>query len=207
MATPRTEPERRRTRREEYSDTTRQALVDSAIELFTERGYAGTSLDEVAASARVTKGALYHHFTGKAAVFRAAFDEVEDVVVARMAAIVAAGSSPWEMAMDGLRGYLRVCLEPRYQRIVLREGPAVLGPHEWRACEARHTHGILREVLQALMANGDIEEMPLDTLTAIVFSALVTGAQLITAAADPERAIAEVGHVIERLLKGLAPRG
>lgn len=194
-----------RSRREEYSEATRDALVDSAVALFTERGYAGTSLDEIAARSRVTKGALYHHFTGKQALFQAAFDAVETGVKERVLASVSAGGSPWEMAMNGLHGFLRICLEPRYQRIVMREGPTVMGPEEWRACEECHSLGMIRSVLEALISHGDIEPLPLDALTSILFGALGTGAELITAAAEPERVREEVGRVVERLLEGLRP--
>src|SRR5256885_950933 len=77
-----------RSRRLDYSESTRSALVDSAVELFTKRGYAGTSLDEIAKRARVTKGALYHHFSGKQSLFEAAFDQVESVVYDRLAQIM-----------------------------------------------------------------------------------------------------------------------
>lgn len=175
------------------------------MELFAERGYAGASLDEVAARARVTKGALYHHFAGKQALFLAAFDQVEREVVQRVAATLTARATPWESAMHGLRSYLDICLEPSYQRIVMRDAPAVLGLAEWRSCEERYTLGIIRDVLAALIKSGDVEPLPLDALTAIVFSALGSGAELIAASDDPESAGREVGGVIERLLAGLRP--
>src|SRR6201996_6342428 len=91
-----------RSRRLEYSESTRDALVDGAVELFTKRGYASTSLDEIAKKARVTKGALYHHFSGKQALFEAAFDVVEGTVMARLAEIVTAPGDAWERAKNGL---------------------------------------------------------------------------------------------------------
>src|SRR3989442_3448107 len=72
-----------RSRRADYSESTRQALVDSAVEMFAKRGYAATSLDAIAKRARVTKGALYHHFSGKQALFEAAFEAVETAGIAQ----------------------------------------------------------------------------------------------------------------------------
>ena len=92
-----------RSRRVDYSESTRQALVDSAVELFTKRGYSATSLDTIAKRARVTKGALYHHFSGKQALFEAAFDTVERTVIARLAEAVSERAAPWEQALNGLR--------------------------------------------------------------------------------------------------------
>ena len=133
-----------RPRRVEYSESTRQALVDSAVALFTEHGYAGTSLDEIARRARVTKGALYHHFGGKQALFEAAFDAVETNVVARLADVVSGPGSPWETTRAGLQAFLEVCLEPSYQRIVVQEGPAVMGWERWREAEEGYTFGVVR---------------------------------------------------------------
>src|SRR4051795_6117059 len=116
-----------RSRRLEYSESTRDALVDSAVELFTKRGYAGTSLDEVAKRARVTKGALYHHFSGKQALFEAAFDIVETKAMGRLSVAVDGDGSAWDRAMAGIHAYVSVCLDPSYQRIVIHEAPVVMG--------------------------------------------------------------------------------
>src|SRR5258708_20981193 len=101
----------------DYYDSARSALVDSAVELFAKRGYAGTSLDEIAKRARVTKGALYHHFSGKQALFEAAFESVESLVYDRLEKIVNGSGTPWERALGGLNPFIRRCLDPAYQRI------------------------------------------------------------------------------------------
>ena len=116
-----------RPRRLEYSESTRRALVDGAIDLFTRRGYAATSLDEIARRARVTKGALYHHFTGKQALFEAVFDVVERRVMTRLTDIVVGPGDPWDRAINGIRHYIDICLDPSYQRIVVHEAPVVMG--------------------------------------------------------------------------------
>ena len=190
-------------RRVEYSERTRQALVDSAVALFTERGYAGTSLDEVAKRARVTKGALYHHFAGKQALFEAAFDAVEADVVARLSGAISAPGDPWEATKEGLRAFLRVCLEPSYQRIVIHEAPVVMGWERWREAEERSTFGIVRDALGTPIDAGEIEPMPLDALARVVFGALSAGATTIASSAQPKQTSAEVGECVERVLGGL----
>ena len=116
-----------RSRRDDYAESTRAALVDSAISLFTKHGYAATSLDAISKRARVTKGALYHHFTGKQALFEAVFDAVETQVMRRLRQIMSGPEPPWDRALNGLRAYLESCLDPAYQRIAVHEAPVVIG--------------------------------------------------------------------------------
>jgi AcrR family transcriptional regulator len=193
-------------RRLEYAEATRQALVDSAVELFTERGYAGTSLDEIAKRARVTKGALYHHFSGKQAMFEAAFDAVETRVMGHLGAIVGGPGQPWQTAMAGIEAYVRVCLEPSYQRIVIHEAPVVMGWQTWRACEERYSFGVLRAAVESLVDAGEIADMPVEITTQLLFGALSSGARAIAGASDPERVGAEVAHAVSRVLAGLRRR-
>ncbi|MET1071155.1 MAG: TetR/AcrR family transcriptional regulator [Umezawaea sp.] len=193
-------------RRVEYSESTRQALVDNAVELFTKRGYAGTSLDEVTKRARVTKGALYHHFSGKQALFEAAFDAVETKFMSRLSEIVSAPGDPWETAVEGLRAYVRVCLEPSYQRIVIHEAPVVMGWERWREAEEHFSYGLLRTAIELLVESGEIEDMPVEITSRLLFGALSAGASTIAAASDPKKASADVERTIVRVVEGLRVR-
>src|SRR6266540_224128 len=116
-----------RSRREEYSDLTRRALLDSAASLIAERGYAGTSLEEVTARARVTKGALYHHFRGKRALFEAVFDAKELETIGRVTAALREQEDPIDNVRAGLAVFPMACPAPRYQQIVQQGGPSTLG--------------------------------------------------------------------------------
>jgi AcrR family transcriptional regulator len=178
-------------------------LVDSALELFTERGYAATSLDEVAKRARVTKGALYHHFAGKQALFEAVFDVVENTTMSRLAKIVVnREGSVWDSVMEGLRQYMKVCLEPSYQRIVIHEGPVVMGWERWRECDDRYSFGVVRAGVALLVESGEIDDLPVDTTSRLLFGALWSGATLIAGSADPQRTSEEVFDTLVRLLEG-----
>lgn len=195
-----------RSRRVEYSESTRQALVDSAVEQFTEHGYSNTSLDAIAGRARVTKGALYHHFGGKQAVFEAAFDAVEADLVGRLNAVVSGPGEAGDVARDALRAFMEVCLEPSYQRIVVQDGPAVMGAQRWRDAEETYAFGVVRSALAGLVESGEIEPLPVDALARVVFGALSAGATAIAGAPDPQKARAEVGECVERVLAGLRSR-
>lgn len=205
-----TEPGRtpvRRSRREEYSESTRAALVRSAIELFAEHGYAATSLDAIASAARVTKGALYHHFPGgKKVLFGAAFDQVEQDVHERLIVEVAAVcGTPWDAARAALRAFLDICLEPVFRRVIWQEGPHVMGFGEWWQCEERHSLGLIAAMMEKLMDAGQIERLPIDPLARTISGALVAAATAMVVAPDPERVRGEFELVIARLLQGLRP--
>ncbi|MGC7099774.1 TetR/AcrR family transcriptional regulator [Amycolatopsis lurida] len=189
-----------RSRRLDYSESTRSALVTSAVELFTDRGYAGTSLDEIARRARVTKGALYHHFTGKQALFEAAFDAVETEVIDRLRQIRSGPEPPWDRAIDCLRTFLRCCLEPSYQRVVVHEAPVVMGWERWRQAEEHFSFGLLRDCIEELVAAGELEQVPVDTTSRLLFGALSSAATVIAGSADPARVSAEVEAVVITLL-------
>jgi AcrR family transcriptional regulator len=196
----------RRSRREEYSDATRAALVDGAIELMTELGYAHTSLDAIADRARVTKGALYHHFPGgKRALFEEAFNKVEGEVHDRVSAAMVLDASPWEVGLGCLRAFLDACLEPAYQRIVWVDGPAVLGYAEWQAEAERHSLGTIRQVVERLISSGEVADLPVEPLSRTLFWALGAAGTSIAGAPDPAAARAEYEEVVIRLLSGLKP--
>lgn len=192
-----------RSRRVENTESTRQALVKSAVVLFTKKGYAGTSLDEIAKRARVTKGALYHHFNGKQALFEAAFEDVESQVVRRLSAVLFAGGDIWETVRAGLGEFLQVCLEPSYQRIVVHEAPAVMGWERWREAEERYTFGVIREAVQALVDAGEFTPLPIEALAHVVYGALSAGASTIAGSARPKQTSAEVGQVVDAVMQGL----
>jgi len=192
-----------RTRRAEYSESTRQALVDSAVDLFTKRGYAGTSLDEVVKRARVTKGALYHHFSGKQALFEAAFTQVETRSIESLTAVVTGDGAPWDTAIAGLRAYVRKCLEPEYQRIIVHEGPVVMGWERWREAEEHFSFGLLRTAVQLLVDAGEIEEAPVEIMARLLFGALSASASTIASSPDPKRTGREVERAILRIVEGL----
>ena len=120
-------------RREKDALATRDALVAAGLELFTARGYSAVGTEEIVERARVTRGALYHHFEDKRDLFRAVHERVEVDLVERIAGQMEGVSDPWEVMVTGTRAFLDACDEPAVNQIALGDAPAVLGWREWRA--------------------------------------------------------------------------
>ena len=192
-------------RRAQYSASTKRALVDVAEELFTEHGYAATSLDAVVAGARVTKGALYHHYSGKQALFEAVFERVESEASKEIRETIKGVRDPWEKALAGLRAFLDVVREPRYRRIVIQEGPSVLGYERFREQEERSTFANVHEIVGAVLSAGDwdIDAGMQDTFARIFFGAMSSAGTSVTSADDPDLAAERVERAIGFILLGM----
>ncbi|WP_250158678.1 TetR/AcrR family transcriptional regulator, partial [Pseudomonas aeruginosa] len=113
--------------RAEMIEETRAKLIDAARRAFADNGYAGASMDELTASAGLTRGALYHHFGDKKGLLAAVVQQIDDEMNLRLGAILAAGEDLWSGFRAYNRAYLEMALEAEIQRIVLRDAPAILG--------------------------------------------------------------------------------
>ena len=173
-----------KSRRELYSEATRAALLDEATTLFAERGYAGTSLEDVASASRVTRGAVYHHFASKQALFEAVLDLQEERATTEIVA-AAAAANPWDAAMLALDAYLSHCCDPVYGRLVWLEGPAALGWHRWRECEKKYSYGLVEQFIRDLVEGGYVDGRAFDSLVQFSFW-MLGGAGLAVAEAPPE---------------------
>lgn len=189
-------------RRQEHAESTRQALVDSATELFEERGYAGASIEDITARARVTRGALYHHFRSKQELFEAAFDDLAAELAGRVMLTAAAAPDPWSQLVTGIDAFLDAGLEPRYRRIALQEGPAALGWTRWRDINERHILAILHLTLETVVATGRIRSQRTEMLTRVLFAAMCEAARLVAEAEDQASARRDASELLRSLLGG-----
>jgi len=187
----------------EQADATRTALVAVARRLFTERGYAATSTNEIVERAGVTRGALYHHFSTKDELFRAVFEQLEDEVTKRVAEEALRGGDPLEQLRLGSRAYLDVCLDPAVQRVVLVEGPSVLGWETWQEIENRYGYGLVVAGVETAMAAGLVDAQPVEPLAHVLFGALTEAGMVVARAEDPRTARTEMDAAMDRLLDGL----
>src|SRR6478736_7646146 len=191
-------------RRQQYSASTKRALIDVAEELFTENGYAATSLDAIVAGADVTKGALYHHCSGKQALFEAVFERVEDDAALAIQQALKGHRDPWEKATAGLRAFLTVVQEASYRRIVIQEGPAVLGYERYREQEERSTFANVLEIVRSVLDAGEweLDEDLQQTFARIFFGAMSSAGESVSGAEDPVVAAANVEIAIGFILEG-----
>ena len=161
----------------------------------------------MARGAGVTRGALYHHFEDKRLLLRAVVEEIEgeiDDLVERAAKEVHASSgSPFEAMMAGHYAFLDACLRPEVRRIVLLDGPAVLGWKEWHEIDAGHAVAQIEMGLSMLVDAGLMEPQPLRPLAHLLHGAVMEAAMYVTVSEDAENAKDEVGTGLERLVRGL----
>ena len=185
------------------AEATRNLLLDVARENFTQHGYAATSIDDIIQQAGVARGALYHHFSGKEALFRAVYETVEGEVVARVMAAAAAQASPWESVRAGLSTFLDACLEPSFRRIVVLDSVSVLQAQVMELGIDPVELPMLRTVLTPLLGTTTFGGMAIDALTYVALGGLYGASLYIARASDPRAARAEVDLVLDTLISGL----
>ena len=188
------------------SEVTQKALRDQARKLFAQKGYSGANTDELVRRAKVTKGALYHHFENKRDLYLAVVEDMERDLVERIEAAGAAARDPWKRLQAMCRAYLESCRAPGLTRILVLEAPVVLGWKTWCNLEQKYEVAAfarcLRETGAASFSRGTLPESA-ETLAQVILGALTTGARVIATAADSGAARKEVEKTIERLLAGL----
>jgi AcrR family transcriptional regulator len=182
---------------------TRTELVRVARRLFAERGYASVGTEEIVRAARVTRGALYHHFESKRDLFRAVHEEVEQELVATVAERIGAIDDPWDLLVTGTRIFLDECTDRAFMRIALLEAPSVLGWQEWRAIDERYGMGLVSASLGNAMEAGVLRRQELRPLSHLMLAALGEAAFLIANSDDPETAREQVEPPLMALLEGL----
>jgi AcrR family transcriptional regulator len=195
-------------RRAEHAADTRSALVEAARRLFAEQGFDGTGTEQIVAEARVTRGALYHHFRDKADIFRAAMAEVAADVATRLVdeQLAAEASSPMREIRDGMSAFLDVCVTGDFQRIVLVDGPRVLGADAWEDLVERYGRSLLEQWLERCVGTGDLDDVPVRALARLLIAMLTEASLAIARAEDPAAMRADLGAVLDRMLTGLRPR-
>jgi AcrR family transcriptional regulator len=194
---------RRPGRRESEAQATRDALIRGALELFTKRGYSGVGTEEIVARARVTRGALYHHFTDKRDLFRAVFERVEGELMERIGARMEATDDPWELMLAGMRSFLDACEEPSVKQIALTDAPSVLGWQEWREIDNRHGLGLTRAALQGAVDAGVLRPIAVEPMAHLFVAALSEAAFVVAYSDHPRKARAEVEAALVQLIEGL----
>lgn len=207
--------------RSEQGDATREALLRVARAKFGSIGYAATSLQAIVDGAGVTKGAFYHHFEGKEAIFSRVFEEVHRQIGRRAFVVDLDTEAPFDgtppvrdLAAEpnhqvfdhlvrGCRTYLQAHMDPEVNRIVLIDGRAVLPWFEWHRIHSNHSVVLLRADLRRAMRRRILRTLPLQPLATMLAGALNEGCTAIANAEDPDEVLAESMIVIQGILDGL----
>lgn len=138
----------RRTREE--AEQTREALITTAQEMFSKQGFDAVSLEDLATTAGVTRGALYHHFDGKVSLFREVAYRVLTTMGQAILQAADKADDPWESLRAGCYEFIECAVDPEYQQLILLDAPVVLGIKEWQALDEAHTTAKLRQALSEL---------------------------------------------------------
>lgn len=183
-------------------EQTRRTLLREGRRLFATRGYGAVGISEIVAAAGVTKGALYHHFAGKVDLFRAVLEEVQQEVAERVSTTAEGQAESWAQLTSGCQAFLVASTGPDIVRIMLVDGPAVLGWDEWRALDEAASGRHLAEALGALIDDGTIAPQPVVPLTHLLSGAMNEAALWLATTADPDDLVATQA-ALARLLDGL----
>lgn len=191
----------RRTRDEMIAET-RAKLIAAGRKAFAEKGYADASMDDFTAEAGLTRGALYHHFGGKQGLLAAVIAQIDGEMTLHLRAIAELAPSRWDGFIAENIGYLKLSLDPEIRRIVLRDGPAVLGdPATWPT--TLNCVNMIASTIAALQAEGVVRDMDPEAAARLVTGASTYAAQWIANSADPDATLAVAVPAFRTLMEGL----
>jgi AcrR family transcriptional regulator len=191
--------------RAEQVAQTRAALIAAGRRLFGEQGFAATSVDDLARAARVTTGALYHHFPTKTALFETVFEAIHGELMAASATAAGGASDEVDALARGFDAFLDAVLEPDVQRILVTDAPAVLGLARFTELDEQYAVSAIVAALQAADDAGRLHADDPETIARLLLGALVRGSMLIAGSADPAATRDSVSRAVRALLAGFAP--
>jgi AcrR family transcriptional regulator len=187
----------------EQGKATTQHILDVAQQLFSEEGYANVSTTEIVKAVGVTRGALYHHFNGKEALFRAVFEKVQSDIGQYILESIASIDDDWQRLIVGCRAFIEASSHTSLQQILQIDAPVVLGRQTWRELDDQYTTSLLREQLQDLIDKGIIQSIPVDAVSHLLAGAMNEAVLWISESDDRERAIGESMEMLILMLASL----
>ncbi len=188
--------------RESHTEATVQALLRAGRNQFGSQGFDAVSLEAIVAEARVTTGAIYHHFAGKKGLFLAVAEEIEREVLSIAARVE--DEDPWARTQKAFAALIDACAAPDVQRIIFLDAPRVIGPEAWREIELKYAYGGMSVMLTYLMEAGILHPYAVELLGPVLLSVLAEGSRAASARPDlRDQAI----HLVTRLLDALRVDG
>ena len=190
-----------RSRREEYAEATQQALLLAGRDIFAREGYQAAGIEAISRAARVTRGAFYHHFEDKKALFDAVVVAMQAEAAAKIGERARAQQRVWDRMRVGIDAYLDVCLEPPYARIVIQEAPMVLGTRRFQEIEEAYPMALITATLSALKRQGELVFDDIDLLSRMIDAMICKVALMLPEADDPRKLRARGQKIIGSLLE------
>lgn len=192
-------------RQEERREATRNAILVAAQTHFGSYGYNAVTVDQIAADAKVAKGAIYHHFPTKADLFEAVLQGVASQILTQVQATLMQQSDILGAMFAGNRAFFASCANPQFAQILLRDGPAILGWKRWREIDSSHFGGMVRDGLFAAMEVGVIVKRPIDPLVRLIMGAVTEAAIDCASSENFSEAAESYLEGLEAILNGLKP--
>jgi AcrR family transcriptional regulator len=189
-------------RRAETMEENRGKLIAAGRKAFAEKGYSAASMDELTAEAGLTRGALYHNFGDKKGLLAAVVNQIDSEMAMRAKEIAATSGDGWEGLLAEGTAYIEMALDPEVQRIVLLDGPAVLGdPSKWPSQDS--CLQVTRHAVERLMASGIIKPVDAEAAARLLSGAALNAALWIAASDDAERVLPRALEAFQALATGL----
>ncbi len=182
---------------------TRQTIIEIATRLFATFGYEATSTELVLRECGISRGALYHHFSSKEALFTAVLEATEETVAARVREAASLAIDPAAALRAGCAAWLALAEDPVVKQIVLTDAPAAVGWQKWREIDDKHALGLIKLALAAAAAQGSLPASMVELYAHMLLATLIELALLIARADDPERTAALAAQAMEKMLSGL----
>ncbi|MUZ72229.1 TetR family transcriptional regulator [Agrobacterium vitis] len=188
--------------RRETMEENRIKLIAAGRKAFAEKGYAAASMDELTAAAGLTRGALYHNFGDKRGLLAAVVDEIDSEMAARAQQIGSHAATDWQRLLAEGVAYIEMAMDPEVQRIVLLDGPAVLGdPSKWPSQNT--CLQITRRALESLIAQEVLKPVDAEAAARLLSGAALDAALWIAASDDPEHVLPKAVEAFRAMAEGL----
>lgn len=179
-----------------------QKLLEVAREMFSGGGFAESAMEDIVKQAGVTRGALYHHFGSKEGLFQAVLATVQKEIGEQVEAEAAKSEDAWQQLILGCLAFVSSAIEHRNRRILLIDGPSVIGWETWRRMDEENSMRHLREQLQLLQEQGYLRPVSIEALTHLLSGAMNEAVLWISETADRKKTLEEVSTAITLLLEG-----
>jgi AcrR family transcriptional regulator len=192
-------------KRAELMEENRAKLLAAARKAFAEKGFSAASMDELTAEAGLTRGALYHNFGDKRGLLAAVVNQIDSEMASRAKKVGAAHEDEWKGLLAEAEAYIQMALDPEVQRIVLLDGPAVLGdPSKWPSQD--NCLQVTRQAVERLMASGIMKPVDAEAVARLISGAALNAALWVAASDDAEAVLPKAVEAFRAMASGLLVR-